>query len=222
LAEYESILSEEERRRHRAFHFDRDRHLYLVAHGLLRTSLSRYADVRPEAWKFFSEELGRPEIDSNSPRTDHLRFNLSHTKGLAACAIARNVAIGIDVESLDRQVDSEAIAPRYFSHYETQQLAKLSGAKRDARFLEYWTLKESYLKASGVGLSIALDSFHFHRDQDGGWQIRFDSEAFDPDEWQFTCLRPTPAHVMSIAIHRPNQAAYEIDIDETVPLAAIS
>lgn len=220
LSEYESLLSDEERKRHQAFHFARDRHLYLVAHGLLRTSLSRYADVQPQSWTFSSEELGRPEIDSIAPHSDRIRFNLAHTGGLAACVIARNVDVGIDVECLDRRVDSASLAPRYFSQYETQQLAELSGAERETRFLEYWTLKEAYVKALGGGLSIPLDDFYFCRDQAGEWRIAFDAEASHPDDWQFACLRPTPKHVMSIAIHRRNKLDYEIDVGEALPLSA--
>ena len=220
LAGYELLLSEEEHRRHRAFYFEDDRHLYLVAHALLRTSLSRYADVPPQAWAFCSEELGRPEIAPDSTSGDCIRFNLSHTSGLAACVITRDVDIGIDVECLDRPVDAASIAPRYFSPYEVQQLGKVPEAERETRFLEYWTLKEAYVKARGGGLSIPLDTFYFHSDQDGEWRIGFDSDESQPDEWQFTCMRPTPNHIMSIAIHRPNQSAYEIDVAEAVPLAA--
>jgi 4'-phosphopantetheinyl transferase len=220
LAEYKLLLDEEERSRHDALHFDDDRHLYLVAHALLRTSLSRCADVRPEAWAFRQEEFGRPEIAGDGHRSDRIRFNLSHTRGLAACAITRNVDIGIDVECLDRRVDTEAIAPRYFSHIETEQLAELSDAERKIRFLEYWTLKESYVKARGDGLSFPLDSFYFQSDNDGKWQITFVDGHDAPDEWQFACLRPTENHVMSIAIHHADDAAYEISVDEFVPLAA--
>lgn len=218
LAEYESLLGEEERRRHQTFCFGEDRHLYLVAHALLRASLSRCSDIHPAAWKFSSEEGGRPELTTDEPHHDRIRFNLSHTRGLAACVIARDVSVGIDVERLDRRVDAESIASRYFSDEESQHLAALSADERTARFLEYWTLKESYVKANGGGLSIPLDSFSFRHECNDAWRIHFVGMERDPDDWQFVCLKPTPEHVMSIAIHRPGQTDYHIRINNTVPL----
>ena len=52
LIDYQKLLDSDERRRYEAFHFPADRQLYLVAHALLRTSLSRYAAVSPQDWRF--------------------------------------------------------------------------------------------------------------------------------------------------------------------------
>jgi len=75
------LLSDEERQRLTRFHFERDRVLFLVAHALLRITLSRYANIDPRAWQFRTGSYGRPEIAD--PRS-RLRFSLSHTRGLAA------------------------------------------------------------------------------------------------------------------------------------------
>ena len=218
LAEYESWLSDEERKRHQSFHFERDRHLYLVAHALLRSSLSRHVDAQPADWTFTSEEFDRPEIAGDKPHGDRIRFNLTHTNGLAACVIARNVDVGIDVECLDRQVDMDSIASRYFSYHEVQQLAKLSGVERKTRFIELWTLKESYVKACGDGLSIPLSSFHFQRNSENTWRIGFTDSNFNSDAWQFVRLQPTLRHIMSIAIHHLTEPRYDVSIREVVPL----
>lgn len=219
LARYAMLLNDEERHRFHAFHFADDRHLYLVAHALLRTSLSRYADIQPDAWVFSSvEKHGRPEIAFTEACGDRIRFSLSHTRGLTACVITRNVDVGIDVECLDRQVDAESIATRYFAPSEALFLAGLSSAEQNIRFLQLWTLKESYVKARGGGLSIPLDSFHFARDEDGAWQIGFSDSNDDPDAWQFTCMSPTPNHVMSVALHRPRNVEYQLEVQSAVPL----
>lgn len=216
LAAYEAILSGAERQRHESFHFAEDRKLYLVAHALLRTTLSRFAAVQPQEWEFSGGEFERPEIAGAAP-SDRIRFNLSHTSGLTVCVITRNAAVGIDVECLDRRVDCTSIAQHYFAPQEARDLAARSGAERDVRFLEYWTLKESFVKARGGGLSIPLDSFHLHN-QDGAWRICFADGNLNPAEWQFQCLRPTANHVLSIAIHRPGQPDYLISCEESVPL----
>lgn len=217
LAEFLSLLSAEEQRQHQAFHFDTDRHLYLVAHALLRTSLSQYSEVQPASWTFSCGKFGRPEIDVSVPVNELIRFNLSHTSGLAACAIARDVDIGIDVECLDRRTSCESIASRFFSPTEFEQLTKLPEAERQRRFLEYWTLKEAYIKACGMGLSMPLDSFCFYRDASGEWRIRFTDGNDNPKEWQFICLQPTTSHVMSIAIRLAQDPVHDVHVIEFVP-----
>ncbi len=213
-----AVLSEEERDRQRAFHFSADRHLFLVAHALLRNSLSHYASVAPQAWRFDVGPQGRPEISKSQRAVTDLRFNLSHARQLAACVIARHVDVGIDVECLDRKVDIVSIADRYFAPSESAQLARLTGHDQELRFLEYWTLKEAYVKAQGGGLSIPLDAFHFQQDEHRQWRIGFSDSSERPDRWQFRCLRPTPKHVMSIAIHRGDQPDFDLAISESAPV----
>ncbi|MBC8352030.1 MAG: 4'-phosphopantetheinyl transferase superfamily protein [Planctomycetes bacterium] len=215
LTRWESVLSEDERARHRAFRFASDRQLFLIAHALLRTTLSRYSRIEPQDWRFTLGEFGRPEIAADQRVNHPLRFNLSHTPGLAACVVARNLKVGIDVERPNRSCSVNALAKRYFTHHETQQLAKLSGEARLTRFLEYWTLKEAYTKARGGGLSIPLDSFAFRLDNER-WQIDFNDTSDDPDDWQFVCFRPTADHIISLAIHRPNQPNCEVELQQAV------
>ncbi|MDA1052765.1 MAG: 4'-phosphopantetheinyl transferase superfamily protein [Planctomycetota bacterium] len=219
LLDYQELLDDNERRRYASFRFPADQHLYLVAHALLRTSLSRYADVAPQEWRFSRQDGERPEILHGPDPESQLRFSLSHTPGLAACIIAEDVDVGVDVETLNREVDAMSIGNRYFSRFESRDLAGLSGCARQTRFLEYWTLKEAYLKACGRGLSIPMNDFSFACDDNGVWRIGFFSDAHStPDAWQFLCVRPTPDHVMSVAIRRLDRQPFEIPTRETVPL----
>jgi len=107
----QALLSAEERERHRRLVRPRNRHEYLVAHALVRTSLSRYADVHPRDWVFRANENGRPEIQS--PRlVSPIRFNLSHTDGLVACicAVDREVGVIPDAQIGRGQRDPHRIA----------------------------------------------------------------------------------------------------------------
>ena len=98
-----TLLSPEEHSRYARFRFARDQRDYAAAHALLRLSLSRYADVTPRSWQFREASGGKPllVLDEGMPR---LSFNLSHTHGLVACAIASGSDVGIDVESVDCHV----------------------------------------------------------------------------------------------------------------------
>jgi 4'-phosphopantetheinyl transferase len=152
------LLDSHERSRWGKFHFDRDRRLYGCAHALLRVALSHYAPVNPCDWRFEAGPFGRPELASAFAGLD-LRFNLSHTRGLAACVIARNRAVGIDVELLDTPADLSAIAQSYFTRCECAQISAAPSELKSEVFLSIWTLKEAYLKARGVGLAVPLRSF---------------------------------------------------------------
>ncbi len=124
LAGYRAILSADEIARYERFWFDRDRHLHLVAWALVRTVLSKYADVNPEAWEFRTNRYGRPEITGPASTTT-LRFNLSHTRGLIACIVAPELDVGVDVEDRRRDTAGAEIARRFFSPREVAAFERL-------------------------------------------------------------------------------------------------
>ena len=192
-----AVLSAGERERLDRFRFEGDRHLFLVAHALLRLALSRLADVDPHAWEFCAGPHGRPEIAA--PRS-RLRFTLSHTRALAACAITIDGDIGLDVENTSRRVGLE-IADRFFSLREARALRRVAGPAQPARFFEYWTLKEAYLKARGLGLSLPLDRFSVYRDRRGVWRIAFAPSVDDnPSRWRFWSWRIGGVHQAALAM----------------------
>ena len=212
----ETLLDDEELRRYRSFRFSDDARLYLDAHVLLRTTLSRYANVPPADWRFVRGSHGRPEIAAGRSDPLGLRFNLSHTPGLAACAVTNRVAVGVDVEQLDRPVRPLALADHNFSRREARALRALPPNLQRVRFLEYWTLKEAYIKACGGGLSIPLDGFSLDRDAGGCWRIEFAAPHDGvPSDWQFALYRPTSDHLLAVAVHRPGRFDLSIDIRET-------
>lgn len=191
---------------------------YLIARALCRTVLSRYAGVNPADWRFLPNPHGRPEI-AGPPARSRLRFNLSGTRGLAACVVTLEAAAGIDVEDTTLERPSDGIADRFFSPSEARALSGLEPARRRARFLEYWTLKESYIKARGEGLAIPLDRFAFHLDVGSRIRVSFAPELADePGGWQFNLLRPTARHLLALGVRRAAEAEVKITLRETVPL----
>jgi 4'-phosphopantetheinyl transferase len=198
----QELLSDDERARWRRFARPVDAQHYLVAHAMLRTALSRYVDVAPQDWRFECNEFGRPQV-SGPEIGRELQFNLSHTMGLVACAVAWRRPVGIDVESFERTGVDVELAANYFSPQEIAQLRSLSAAAQAERFLEYWTLKEAYLKARGTGLSLPLDGFSIHLQPEQPIAISFaPSLDDDPSVWQFAQFRPTPRHVLALAVAR--------------------
>lgn len=149
------LLSEDERARAARFHFDRDRRSYVLAHALVRTELARIAAVPPQALRFVAGEHGRPELawPELQPR---VRFNLSHTHGLVACAFALVHDVGVDVEHVERRLEIDRLASSVFSPAERLALAPLRDGALRARFFQLWTAKEAYIKARGMGLALPL------------------------------------------------------------------
>jgi len=197
-ASFLALLSQDERRRMVRLHFERDRLLFLVAHALLRITLSRYSDVMPDAWQFGTAVHGRPEI-ANRP-SSRLRFSLSHTSGLAACAVMLNRDLGVDVEHLSRKA-AAGVADRVFTAREAGDLNNAPAETRAARFLEYWTLKEAYLKACGLGLSLPLDRFSVYQQAAGRWRMSFEPPLTDdPARWWLWSSRVGNSHQAALAV----------------------
>ena len=204
LNQYVSWLDEQERSRYNRFHFPQHRHEYLVAHALLRSSLSRYSDCAPAAWRFARNTYGRPEVTTECGQPP-LRFNLSHTTGLVACAITRSADVGIDVELMTRAGDLAAIADLSCTPDELAALQQLSGTAWSQRFFSLWTLKEAYVKAQGKGLSMPLSQirFQFQSHLNAGSRIKFESllAPTSAPAWKFASLNPTSQHCMAVATH---------------------
>ena len=217
LAAYDALLTPEERARKQRYMFEKNRHEYLITRALVRSVLSRYAAVRPAAWTFSANEGGCPAI--TSPEGKGLRFNLSNTRGLVCCLVAADRDVGIDVEDVTREGETVSIADRFFSPSEVEELRTQPEERRRARFFDYWTLKEAYIKARGMGLAIPLDHFSFLLSAGQSIGIAFDPRLDDdPSSWQFEQIRPTPNHLVSAAIRRKNEADLRLVVRLVTPL----
>jgi 4'-phosphopantetheinyl transferase len=187
----ETLLSEDERARRDQLVLAKTRREYVTARSLVRMTLSRYADVDPRSWTFRTNAWGRPEL---SPPSE-LRFNVSHADGIVVCAVTRGRELGVDVERVDRV--SSNVAEDFFAPCEVAALRAMPPAAQPERFLDYWTLKEAYIKARGMGLALALHEF---------W-IRFDplvlevANGDDPQRWQLAQLR-LPDHLIAVCVER--------------------
>jgi 4'-phosphopantetheinyl transferase len=214
---YTQLLSAPEHARWQRFLVAGARDQYLIGRALLRTTLSRYADVPEEAWVFETNPYGCPFVAEPAAQRD-LRFNLSHTDGLVACAVTRQDDIGVDVENTAREVDPLALAPTVFAAEEIADVAATPPELRLQRFFSYWTLKEAYIKARGIGLSLPLDGFWFEL---GGSvpRIRFSDRCPDRSEcWYFEQRRPTARHKLAIAAATPRSMPPTVRWHWVVPM----
>jgi 4'-phosphopantetheinyl transferase len=129
---------------------------WTVARGALRCILATYARCEPSVLVFRAGSHGKPALAW--PR-ENISFNLSHTGGLALVAIAGNVRVGIDAESMRSEIEVEDLSRRFFEAAEAAEILALSSDARLAAFFACWTRKEAFVKALGGGLSVPLDRF---------------------------------------------------------------
>ncbi|MBI5515061.1 MAG: 4'-phosphopantetheinyl transferase superfamily protein [Deltaproteobacteria bacterium] len=202
------LLDEAERARYARFLVEGPRRTFALAHGMLREVLSRHAAVEPGAWRWRENAYGRPEVALPlTPETLGLRFNLSHTEGMVAVLVTRGRDAGVDTEHLHRRVHDDGIAERFFAPDEVRALRTVPEAQRRRRFFDYWTLKEAYIKARGMGLAIPLHAFAYGLPpwvgalQPEHIQLATDpSLNDDPSRWRFAQWAPEEAYLVSAAV----------------------
>jgi 4'-phosphopantetheinyl transferase len=218
-AAYQRLLCPSEQARWRRFRVEGARLQYLVGRALVRTSLSHYAAVSEAAWRFDTNDYGCPYI-SEPATCRNIRFNLSHTDELVACAVRSGGDVGVDVENTGRVVDIGELAPSVFAPVEVTSLARSAPQDQRRDFFSYWTLKEAYIKARGMGISLALDGFWF--DLTGpSPRIHFtDRCPDDPQRWRFYQYRPTNEHMLAVAVSARPRDTIDVCLRWVVPLSA--
>jgi 4'-phosphopantetheinyl transferase len=155
---WQSVLSSDESTRAARFHFAVDRQRFVTARALLRTILAGYLASDPKGLSFSYSQKEKPSLGPDLAGSG-INFNVSHSAGIALLAFTRRREIGIDVEQVRRDFDVEAIAKRFFSPREQEQLAALTNEQGFEAFFRCWTRKEAYIKATGEGLSLPLHQF---------------------------------------------------------------
>lgn len=126
------------------------REQHIAAYALLSDALFDAAGIRTA--RIMREDLGKPYLLG----TD-LQFSLSHCKGMAVCALGDHTPIGVDCEPL--RTVRPRVAQRCFSESELRLLDQSD--QPDLLFTRLWTLKESYVKAIGRGISFPMKSISF-------------------------------------------------------------
>ena len=217
---YDALLSAEERAAQARFRFAKDQRRYLVTRALVRTVLSRYAAVSPEDWVFSAGARGRPEI-SAPLAAPALEFNISHSADLVLLGVTSGRTLGIDTESVAaREADIDGL-DRYFAPEESAALLALAPGERRRRFFELWTLKESYIKARGLGLAIGLNTFRFELAGERGLSLHMRPELGDsPDRWRLWQLVLRSGYLAAVCAARGADAPPHIVLREVVPLAS--
>jgi 4'-phosphopantetheinyl transferase len=180
-------LSPEERARADRFLVPHAREEFIAARALVRGALEKCGAGPAAALRFSIGAHGRPALDPPRP----FDFNLSHTRGLIACAIGPGT-FGVDVENLSRATHFTGVARVVFSEREQAELARQADPRR--YFFSLWTLKEAYIKARGLGFSLPPRQVEV--------TLEPSPHIADPG-WRVALFEATPDHVGALAIRAP-------------------
>lgn len=155
-----TYVSDERRKKTERYKFYNDRLRSVVSECLVRAVISQRIYSAPFPLIFGAGPYGKPFVE-NVPQ---FHFNISHSGTWVVCAVDSQ-PVGIDIEEI-KPINTE-IARLVFSDHEKATLEAKTGDEQLHYFYNLWTLKESYVKAVGLGLSLPLRSFSFQL-QNGG------------------------------------------------------
>ena len=197
-----TVLDAEERRRAARFRFDRHRNSFIVRHAVLRGLLGGYLGRAPETVRYRYLAHGKPELHADM-EAEYLRFNMSHSEGLALMAFGRDADLGVDVERLEPRRADRGVARRFFAAGELRTLETLPPGAWLRGFFDCWARKEAFVKAIGEGLSHPLDAFEVSVQPDAPALLSISGETPAPGAWSMFALDPDPAYAAAIVVRGP-------------------
>ncbi len=156
VARYVACLSEDESARADRFRFEADRRKFVVARGTLRYLLGERFDCAASAITFCYGKYGKPETSASPDGASHFHFNLSHSGEMALCALGGDRNVGVDIEKVKPIQRLGSMMDRCLVEVEKLQVTAQPEDEQSRAFLQYWTCKEAYLKAIGLGLAQSM------------------------------------------------------------------
>lgn len=200
------MLSAEEHRRAQRFQQPVHANRFRSGRAAMRSILGGYLGAVPSQLYFEENEYGKPFLAGSA-----LRFNLSHSEGMALLAVVWDRAIGVDIERVRPSADLLDIAAQYFSAMEYAVVESLPREERVNAFYHYWTWKEAYIKARGEGLSISLDTFAVPYSASPASLVFSKEGPQELERWYFCSIDCDPEYRAALAVER---GSLEIEIKE--------
>lgn len=169
----------------------------VLRRGLLRVMLGRCTGRAPADLRFDYGPQGKPLL-AGGPA-----FNLADSKDEVLLAVAPAVDLGVDIERMRTLPDADGIAERFFAPAERAAFAAVPEPLRAEAFLNAWTRKEAFIKATGAGLSMPLDKFAVELTPGRPpclLSIDDSLGAGRAEDWSLFDLRPTPETIAAVAV----------------------
>ncbi|MEQ1529549.1 MAG: 4'-phosphopantetheinyl transferase superfamily protein [Methylococcales bacterium] len=126
---------------------------YIASHGKLRLILSEYLGIPPAKIGYTEQAFGKPVIIIDGLEHD-IKFNMAHSGNKMLVAVGMDCEIGVDIEVWNGGIDTLSIANICFAEAERCFWNELPENRKNEFFYRFWTRKESFVKAVGVGLGL--------------------------------------------------------------------
>jgi len=193
------------------------RRRFVMCRTTLRAILGRYLGRAPAELTFALGPYGKPYLNATRAR-GRLRFNVSHSDELALVAVSQRRELGVDLERV-RPVDNiDDIVARSFTPAEQLAYHRTAPGDRLSAFYRYWTLKEAYLKACGIGLSRALAEIDVSRAEDR--LLRLPNAVGTPRDWRGRTLDPAAGYCGALVVE--GRAAVSLTMLGDCPLTVLA
>ena len=200
IGQMAQTLSADELKRAERFHFLEHRNQFILTHGLLRRLLANYTNIEADRITFGYGRNGKPYLLEKFSR-EKIRFNLSHSNGYALFAFSCEREIGVDIEHICEFADMDKVADQVFSTNEMAILRSIPKPEKNEVFYKFWTRKEAYLKATGEGLSAALETIDMSsHPTNAAAFVDERGNSKDKKHWFVQDLRPVSGFAAAFAV----------------------
>lgn len=192
------LLSEDEKARSARLIIPVVRNRFILARGAMRVLIADAVSCTPEALQFVYGVHGKPAL-RNCPDSG-VQFNISHSAGMALLAVNRHCPVGVDIERVRPDRPFLKLSERFFSGFESAELASLPESYVMDGFYSCWTRKEAYLKAIGTGLATPLNAFDVTLRPEDAPALY--GQRIDPDEtsrWRIFNVEVPPGYRAAVA-----------------------
>lgn len=219
ISRFFSLLSPQEQGKANAFVLEYLKSRYVIAHGILRILLSQYLKIHPKKITFDYSIYGKPFC----PDESSFHFNMSHSEEYVAYIFSYQDEVGIDIEFMQKDIDVDLLVTHALSPPEIRLFQKMDLKQKRIFFYNIWTLKESFVKAIGTGLSYPLASLETFLDPERGPGLKVTMEGHpyssDSISWTFASLEIPPGYCCALAIHQKDCSfkIQKLDTNELLP-----
>jgi len=160
LSDLDTLLTASDKEQVEKLKRNKERKVKTVSRAFIRAVLAKYTGLLPSEIQFRQGLHGKPEIANEGI---NLEFNLSHSDNMLACVICKDKPVGIDIERIRFKRNLKELVKSIFSESECHEFEALSESHQRQYFYDRWTLKESFIKATGKGLTTKLSNVSFSK-----------------------------------------------------------
>lgn len=168
-----NFVDENKKRKALRYVHKEDRIRTLIADVMVRSYLCKKYNYKNDVICYKYNEFNKPYLNNK----ENINFNVSHS-GKYVVAAFDDEEVGVDVEKINRDMEYMKIAESFFTEGEVKRIKNLNEEERAEEFFNLWTLKESYVKFKGRGLSISLNFFDIVKDKDNVYYLENEKDIY--------------------------------------------